>query len=240
MATPPSALRTAALAHTLRACDLFTGLASQDLETIAAFSTLKTLTKSASLFHEGDPSQGFYVVQKGAVCVYRVSPSGKEQVIHVFRQGESFAEASLASSTGYPANAKAVEPSAVVLVPKAPMLALVAQRPDLALRMLASMSQHLRVIVGLLDDLTLKDLETRLLNWLLKRLPARRETSTEDRIELPSTKRTLASELGTTSETLSRTLARLKKDRLIKVERAAITICDRAKLQERFARLIGG
>ena len=37
--------------------------------------------------------------------------------------------------------------------------------------MLGSMSQHLRVLVGLLDDLTLKDMETRLANWLLKHCP---------------------------------------------------------------------
>ena len=67
------------------------------------------------------------------------------------------------------------------------------------------MSQHLRVIVGLLDDLTLKDMETRLANWLLKRC----RWPISDRaieIELDRTKRVLAAEMGTTSETLSRTL----------------------------------
>ncbi len=233
----PAALRTAALAHSLRACELFAGLPPADVETIAEFAVLKPLAKGALLFREGEPSEGFYVVQRGAVNVHRVSPGGKEQVIHVFRPGESFAEATLATGTGYPADARAVEPSAVLLIPRTPMVALLGRRPDLALRMLGAMSQHLRVLVGLLDDLTLKDVETRLLNWLAKRCPP--AEAGEARVELRSTKRTLAAELGTTSETLSRTFARLRTAGLIRVERTAVLVRDCAALRARFARLLG-
>ena len=117
------------------------------------------------------------------------------------------------------------------------MLDLLSRRPDLALRMLGSMSQHLRVLVGLLDDLTLKDVETRLLNWLAKRCPA--HSANTACIELRSTKRTLAGELGTTSETLSRTFARLRDAGLIDVAKSAITVRDCSALKVRFARLLG-
>ncbi len=237
MPNRPAELRTVALAHSLRACDLFAGLPASDLEAIAAFAVLKPVAKGTLLFREGEASEGFYVVQRGAINVHRVSPAGKEQVIHVFRPGESFAEATLATGTGYPADARAVEPSTVLLIPRAPMLNLLGRRPDLALRMLGAMSQHLRVIVGLLDDLTLKDVETRLLNWLAKRCPA--GATGEARIELRSTKRTLAAELGTTSETLSRTFARLRADNLIRVERTAVLVRDCSALRTRFARLLG-
>lgn len=237
MPSRPAELRLAALAHSLRGCELFAGLSPADLETIAAFSVIKPLAKGALLFSEGQPSEGFYLVQRGAVSVHRVSPGGKEQVIHVFRTGESFAEATLATGDGYPADARAVEAGAVLLIPRVPMLALLARRPDLALRMLAAMSQHLRVLVGLLDDLTLKDVETRLLNWLVKRSPASGQA--ECRVELRSTKRTLAGELGTTSETLSRTFARLRSAGLIRVEPKAVTVRDLPALRARFARLLG-
>ncbi len=237
MSDRPAELRTVALAHTLQACELFAGLPAADLEAIAAFAVLKPLAKGALLFREGEVSEGFYVVQRGAVNVHRVSPAGKEQVIHVFRPGESFAEATLATGTGYPADARAVEASAVVLVPRAPMVALLGRRPDLALRMLGAMSQHLRVLVGLLDDLTLKDVETRLLNWLAKRCPP--AAGGEVAVELRGTKRTLAAELGTTSETLSRTFARLRTANLIRVERSAVHVRDCAALRARFASLLG-
>jgi CRP/FNR family transcriptional regulator, dissimilatory nitrate respiration regulator len=230
-------LRNAAIAATLRSCQLFFGLPAADLEGIAAFSVLRNVAKDSYLFREGDAAEGFYVVQKGAINVHRVSPTGKEQVIHVFRPGESLAEAALASEHGYPANGRAVEASAVVVVPKAPFLGMLARRPDLALRMLGSMSQHLRVLVGLVDDLTLKDVETRFLNWLLKRCG--RQARGAAVVQLGSTKRVLAAELATSSETLSRTFAKLRDEGLLNVRGASVHIADVVALEARFRRLLG-
>jgi CRP/FNR family transcriptional regulator len=177
-------------------------------------------------------------MQSGAVSVHRISATGKEQVISVFRTGHSFAEAALASRGGYPANAIAIEASRVLLVPKPDILNLLRHRPELALRMLGSMSQHLRVLVGLLDDLTLKNVETRLANWLLKRCP-RPLTSDPVTFELDRAKRVLAAEIGTVSETLSRTLADFRKQKLVAVSGKAITLRDPLALDALLRRNLG-
>lgn len=205
---------------------------------ISSFVIPKELAKGAYLFREGSASEGFYVVQRGAVNVHRVSASGKEQVISVFRAGQSFAEAALASAGGYPADARAIEDSTILLVPKADILALLRNRPELALSMLGSMSQHLRVIVGLLDDLALKDVETRLANWLIKRCPRPLPAHTVS-IELDGTKRVLAAEIGTVSETLSRTFADFRKKKLIHVAGKEITILDPQRLGQILRRNLG-
>ncbi len=238
MASPTAEFRRVVLANTLRGCQLFTGLPPEDLDLIASFVLPRELGKGAYLFHEGSASEGFYVVQRGAVNVHRVSANGKEQVIAVFRAGQSFAEAALASAGGYPADARAIEDSTVLLVPKADILGLLRSRPELALRMLGSMSQHLRVLVGLLDDLTLKDVETRLANWLLKRCP---RPLPKDAVEilLDRTKRVLAAELGTVSETLSRTFAGFRDRKLIRVAGNGITILDPKRLEEILRRNLG-
>jgi CRP/FNR family transcriptional regulator, dissimilatory nitrate respiration regulator len=222
-------LKQAAVINSLRACQLFAGLPVSDLRNIAAIALLKPLAKGDYLFHEGDPSRGFYIVQQGAINVHRVSSTGKEQVIHVFRAGESFAEATLATETGYPADARALESSQVLLIQKHEFVALLRRHPELALRMLGSMSQHLRVLVGLVDDLTLKDVETRLANWLLKRCP-NPESADPFRIELPMAKRVLAAELGTVSETFSRTLAKFREQDLIAVKGKTVTVLSPARL----------
>jgi CRP/FNR family transcriptional regulator, dissimilatory nitrate respiration regulator len=232
-----TSLRNVAIAATLRSCQLFFGLPAADLEAIAAFAVLRNVDKDSYLFREGDAAEGFYVVQKGAINVHRVSAAGKEQVIHVFRPGESLAEAALAGEHGYPANGRAVEASAVIVVPKGPIITMLGRRPDLALRMLGSMSQHLRVLVGLVDDLTLKDVETRFLNWLLKRLP--RNGRGPAVVQLASTKRVLAAELGTSSETLSRTFAKLRDEDLIEIRGSAVHVRDVAALENRFRTLLG-
>src|SRR3954464_5403501 len=113
MSTPLAQFKTVGITNTLRSCQLFTGLPSQDLEQIAAVTVIKSLSKGDYLFREGDPASGFYVIQRGSVNVHRVNAAGKEQIIHIFRTGESFAEAAVASEKGYPANACALEASQV-------------------------------------------------------------------------------------------------------------------------------
>ena len=232
-------LKTFAISNSLRSCQLFTGLPPADLENIAAVTIVKSLEKDDYLFHEGDPAHGFYVVQRGAVNVHRVTATGKEQIIHVFRTGDSFAEVALAAPTGYPADARALENTSVLLVQKDGILALLKRQPELALRMLGSMSSHLRVLVGQIEDLMVKDVETRLANWLMKRCP-NPQSETPVKIELTLTKRVLAAELGTVSETFSRTLAKLRDQKLLSVKGKTFIVLSPAKLNTLLQRNLGG
>ena len=222
-------LRHTVIATSLRSCQLFAGLPTADLHQITDITFVKALEKDDYLFHQGETSSGFYIVQKGAINVHRVNSQGKEQVIHIFRAGESFAEATLAIDTGYPGDARCLEPSQVLLVQKLGFLELLRKHPELGLRMLASMSLHLRDLVGQLEDFASKDVETRLANWLIRRCPnpESREPCT---IELTMAKRVLAAELGTVSETFSRTLAKFREQKLLTVNRKAITIRCPARL----------
>ncbi len=231
-------LKTFAITNTLRSCQLFTGLPKPDLDNIAAVTVVKSLEKGEYLFHEGDPASGFYVIQRGAVNVHRVTAAGKEQVIHVFRTGDSFAEVALAAPTGYPADARALESTQVLLVQKDGILALLKRQPELALRMLGSMSSHLRVLVGQIEDLTVKDVETRLANWLVKRCP-NSQSETPVKIELTVAKRVLAAELGTVGETFSRTLAKFRELKLLTVKGKTVTVLSPAKLSALLRRNLG-
>lgn len=233
-----SDLRRAAVVNTLRSCQLFSGLPVADLNTIADATIVKNLQRGDYLFREGESAQGFYVVQSGAINVHRVNSLGKEQVIRIFRPGESFAEVTLATATGYPADAQAVDASQVLLVKKEDFLGLVRRQPELAIRMLASMSVHLRSLVGQLEDLTLKDVETRLANWLMKRCP-NPKSDLPVHIELKTTKRVLAAELGTVSETFSRTLAKFRDQDLVSVAGKSVTVRSPVRLSELLRRNLG-
>ena len=222
-------LKRAAIINSLRCCQLFVGLPGEDLQRVADLTAVRTLDRDAYLFREGEPTLGFYVVQQGAINVHRVTASGKEQVIHIFRPGESLAEAALAGDMGYPADARAVEPSQVLLIQRTGFLSLLRQHPELALRMLSSMSSHLRVLVAQLEDLTLRDVETRVAHWLLKRCP-QPYSDAAHRVEIQGTKRVLAAELGTVGETLSRTLAQFREASLVSVSGQEITVLNPAAL----------
>jgi CRP/FNR family transcriptional regulator len=238
MPTPLAEFQKSVIINALRSCQLFAGLPPQDLENISAVTAPRDLEKGQYLFHERDPACGFYAVQTGAVNVHRVNAAGKEQIIHIFRPGETFAEAALATEQGYPADARAVESSRVLLIQKDGFLDLLRRQPELALRMLASMSVHLRVLVTQLEDLALKDVETRLANWLIKRCPDPKSLQSTT-IALSMTKRVLAAELGTVSETLSRTLAKLREQKLLSVAGKKIVVLCPSKLNALLRRNLG-
>jgi CRP/FNR family transcriptional regulator len=231
--------RQAAIVATLRGCQIFSSLSAEDINSIAAITVSKSLNKGDYLFHQGDTAHGFYVVQRGSINIHRVTPAGKEQVIHVFRVGESFAEGTLATDTGYPADARAVETSQVLQIQKSGFLSLLRRHPELALKILASMALHLRVLVAQIEDLTLKDVETRLANWLIKRCPSPLQPASVS-IHLVQTKRVLAAELGTVSETFSRTLAKFRELGLIRVKGKVLTVINPARLNAHFRSIVGG
>lgn len=239
MAINTSAFRTAVILNTLRSCPLFAGLPPAELESIASFVVPKQLGKGDYLFYEGDPSSGFYIVQKGAINLHRMSANGKEQVLHLFCPVESFAEGTLAGSSTYPATARATEATTVLHVPKAEFTEMLRRRPELALRMLGAMSLHLRVLVSLVEDLTLKDAETRLANWLLQRCPRPLQNRPTE-ISLGRTKRVLAAEMGTTSETLSRLLAKFRQHNVLEVNGKNIIVTRPLGLQKLLDRHLGG
>ncbi|HOW67908.1 MAG TPA: Crp/Fnr family transcriptional regulator [Candidatus Paceibacterota bacterium] len=227
------------LVNGLRSCRLFQGLPLDDLRQLADITLPRRLDKGAYLFHEGEPCTGFFIVQAGAINVHRLNAAGKEQVIQVFRPGDSFAEAAVVSETGFPAHARALESALVLQVRKDGFLAVLRRNPELALRILGSMSHHLKVLVARIEDLTAKDVETRLANWLLQRCPEP-EAVKPVMIELTTTKRLLASELGTVSETFSRTLAKFREQKLVSVSGRKVTVLQPARLRALLRRNLGG
>lgn len=231
-------LRLAAQAAALRGCSMFSDVREGDLEKIAEVVQVVSARRGDYLFREGEKARGFYVVRQGAVNVHRVGADGVEKVIHVFRTGQSFAEGALASEGGYPASARAVEDSDLLFVPRAEFLALIRSHADIALRMISSMSQHLRLLVNALEDLQGKDVETRLINWLLKRCPQPRKDAPLE-IALDVTKTVLASELSTRNETLSRALAKLRDAGHIAVEGKRITVLSPQRLDAQFRTNLG-
>jgi len=208
-------------------------MGSGRVDATALATTVKRLAKGEYLFSEGTPVFGFFVVKTGAIKLCRLNLKGQEQVIQIVWPNESFAEESLLSGSGYPANACALEPSQLLVVHKAEFIDLLKGEHELVLRLLRSVGKHVQGLVGLVDDLVLKDVKARLAQWLLHH--CRQPHSHEPQcIHLPMTKRVLAAELGTTSETLSRTLARFRQSELISVEARAITLLHPTRLAELF------
>jgi len=209
---------------------LFSELEDRSLADIASASTLKHCDPGEMLFFEGDVVHSFFIVGSGRVKVFKLSPDGKEQILMVAEPGDSFAEAALFAGGRYPASAQALEPAEVLAINRERFLGILKRDPDLALNMIARLSELLRKLTQLVEGLSLTDVTTRLAKHLLDLLP---DDATEKAdLTLPDKKSVLASKLGTIPETLSRSLARLSREKIITVEGSTIHVLDVAKLEK--------
>ncbi|ADH86245.1 Crp/Fnr family transcriptional regulator [Desulfurivibrio alkaliphilus] len=208
---------------------LFRGLNREQYDHLAMIATDQEYAKGQSIFAEGDPGEGFFMVMSGQVKIYKLSFEGKEQILHIFGPGEPFAEAAVFIGSPYPAHAMALAPSRVLFLPRRAFIELINRQPELALNMLAALSLRLKKFAQLIEELSLKEVPDRLAAHLLSLSD---QQQGRDQVVLPVSKTQLAGLLGTIPETLSRIFNKMAKAGMISTDGPRITIQDREALDQ--------
>lgn len=213
----------------VRSIPFFEELPDEQIEDMCMIVADQVFHRGQIVFSEGDDGNGFYVVISGRVKIFKLSPEGKEQILHIFGPGDPFGEVAVFSGQHFPANAEAMESSRIFFFPRDSFSDLIKKNPSLALNMLAILSKRLRRFANLIDDLSLKEVPGRLAAHLLY---LSGQTEGPEQLELSITKTQLASLLGTIPETLSRILGKMSKQGLIESDGRQIKILDREALEE--------
>ncbi|OGP79168.1 MAG: hypothetical protein A2V86_10680 [Deltaproteobacteria bacterium RBG_16_49_23] len=217
----------------LKRCPLFAGLKDEDLKKVRAIASLRQVGKKEVLFAEGEEAKGFYVILSGKVKLFKISPEGKEQILHVVSAPDAFAEAALFVEGNYPAFAEPLMDSHLLFIPKRGFIQLIEKHPQLSINMIVSLSHYLRRFASLIEELSLKEVSSRIAKYLLDlSVKLSKEGKNPKEVELDLSKTQLALKLGTISETLSRTLAKMKAKRIIEVKKNKVLILDRELLEE--------
>ena len=204
---------TVSISDVLRSCPLFGQVDEPSRRQVEGIGRVRRFDKGQTIFREGDEAPGLFVVVSGMVRVFKLSPGGKEHVLHLAGPAQTFAEVAVLGGFACPAHAEAVEATQCVLLPAAAFRRLLRDDHELCLRLLAGMSQWVRYLVDRIEDIALRDALGRLARYLL----AARDPH-DNTINLPGLKKHLASHLNLTSETLSRTLRRLLEAGLLEEE----------------------
>lgn len=214
----------------LGAQPLFASLGEHDLRRLAERSLCRRIGRGSHLFREGEPCRGLYLVLEGRVRVYRASGTGEEQVLLVAGAGDSLGEASLFDGGPYVATAQALSDSHVLFLPLREVHALYGQHPAIAQRVIEDMGRRLRETIALVDRLSFHDVPTRVAASLLRYAGAV-GTRPGPAFRLPRTQEELAAELGTTRESVSRSLKRFRAEGVIRQKGAAVEILDASRLR---------
>lgn len=208
-------------------CHLFAGLTEGDLQLLATVGRMRECKRGDVLFEQGEAAAGFYAVASGKVKIYKLSPEGKERILHVVLPGHTFADAAIFDDGCYPAFAEVLEKSSLVFFPKKDFLDLLHQHSQIAINIIGGLSRFLRQFVTQIEDLTFRDVPSRLARYLFEI-----GAGEKSHVILPFSKTQLASNLGTVSETLSRTFRKLADEEMIRVQGKTIEILDADRLYD--------
>lgn len=213
------------LVSDLRLLPHFRSLPPDLLDSVAAAARRVACKAGQTIFGEGELVRAFYFVRRGAVKVYRLSPDGREQVLHHLGEGRSFAEAAVLSMPRYPAHAVAVASGTELIeIGAERFLELFRSDPRLAAAMVSSLSMWLISLTERVEELSVASASARLAHYLL-RLPSKVEGKAVV-LELPLAKKELAAHLAITPETLSRLLRRWQDAGLLRSDGRRLEILD--------------
>jgi CRP/FNR family transcriptional regulator len=213
--------------QTLRRSLLFAGLEEEYLLQVAALALRRSFVKGETIFAEGEPATGFYLLSKGGIKLCKISPDGREKVLHFVHPGETFAEAAFFGDGRYPAEARGLEPGELLMFPKDGFMRLLESNPKFSLNLIISLSLLLRRFARQIEELSFAEVPNRLAAYLIE-LAARKSTAYQGKcyLDLDMKKGEMASRLGTVSETLSRAFRKLKEDNILEVDGSRVVILD--------------
>ncbi|MCC7449575.1 MAG: Crp/Fnr family transcriptional regulator [Anaerolineae bacterium] len=200
------------------------------IETIARQTKLQQYDAGQVVFLEGEQDVALYIVHAGWLKAVKMSPDGREQVLHFIGPAEVFNAIGVFVEMANPATVITLEPTTVWVIQQAAMLRLLDEYPVLGRMIIRRLAERVQQLIAIVEDLSLRTIEARLARYLLAQ-------STAEQLQRPrwATQAELASRLGTVPDVLNRALRSLAKDNLIVVERHQIQILDYAGLAARAA-----
>jgi CRP-like cAMP-binding protein len=206
---------------------VFRGLKTETVEHIIAPATAIMLRPHELIVRQEEPATSFFIVIDGWIKLYRSTPSGDETVIDIMTKGQSFAEAVAFTGNRYLATAEAVSDARVGRIPADHIVRCIRQSPDIALAMVASISQHMHQLVQQVEQLKAQSGVQRVAEFLASLSLAEQGQCA---VALPYDKVLIAGQLGLTPESLSRAFARLRTIGVM-VEASHVVVRDVAKLR---------
>ena len=210
----------------------FNTLPIEAQEEIIANATQRHYNSGQVIYLEGEPAEFVYILEHGWVKATRITHEGREQGLLFLHPVEIFGDIAVFTNSTYPGTTTALEEVDAWAVPSQTLLSLVKRHPDLALAIIHKLSERVLYYIGLVEDLSLRSVEARLANTLLRNAEFHNEQLVVQR-RAWTTLDEMAVRLGTVRDVLSRALKTLEVEGYLKVEKQTIVILDPKGLSER-------
>lgn len=201
-------------AQCIRLVPIFNHLEDEQMERILQSTKKRVLQKGEILFRAGEKDDTLYLIHKGKVRIFRLSDSGKEQLVRILNPGDFTGEFAIFQADAVHENfAEAMLPSSICLIQQKDLLTYLEEFPQISLKIIMEMTARLQESEKQTVQVSTESVEARIISFLMTCLEE--NSSNSPTIQLPISKKDLASYLGTTPETISRKFKALEQLGLI-------------------------
>ncbi|ALX48651.1 Crp/Fnr family transcriptional regulator [Lentibacillus amyloliquefaciens] len=227
-------MNTETVQELLQKFPLFKGLTDYEIESIVELAKSRMYRHGTHIFMQGDPLTNVYFIHQGKIKIYKTDFHGKEQIVNVLQAGDMFPHQGFFRQDDYPAHAEVLEDATLIYIPIPSFENFLVNQPEICVKLF-------RVLGDIIVDLQTR-LEEKLLHntyeqiiMLLIRLSKGYGKETSDgmtKLTTNFTNRELANMIGSSRETVSRTLTQLKKQHLITADKSGAIVLDINALEE--------
>ncbi|MEH7500864.1 Crp/Fnr family transcriptional regulator [Neobacillus drentensis] len=213
---------------------LFRELNDFELTKITDIAIAREWKKHSHVFLQGDPLENVYFIYNGKIKIYKSDINGKEQIVAIAKKGEMFPHVGFFRKGDYPAYAEVLESSTLIAIPISKFETVLIENPELCIKVFKVLGEKIVDLQNRLEEQILNNTYEQIIKLLIRLAQKHGKEQEDGTIHLKSefTNKDLANMIGTTRETISRTLTKMKKDELIEVDDEGNMIVDVEILME--------
>lgn len=207
---------------------LFRELNDFELTKITDIAIAREWKKQSHVFLQGDTLENVYFIYDGKIKIYKSDINGKEQIVAIAKKGEMFPHVGFFRKGDYPAYAEVLESSTLITIPISKFETVLIENPELCIKVFKVLGEKIVDLQNRLEEQILNNTYEQIVKLLIRLAQKHGKEQEDGTILLKSefTNKDLANMIGTTRETISRTLTKMKKDELIEVDDEGNMIVD--------------
>ncbi|MFC4024343.1 Crp/Fnr family transcriptional regulator [Oceanobacillus longus] len=213
---------------------LFKNLTDYEMEPIIDLAKNRMFRQGTHIFMQGDPLTNVYFIHQGKVKIYRSDMHGKEQIVNILNVGEMFPHQGFFRKDNYPAHAEVLEDAILIYIPIHLFENFLITNPEICIKLFKVLGDRIVDLQNRLEEKILHNTYEQIILLLLRLAKSNGKEITSNQISITSqfTNKDLANMIGSSRETVSRTLTQLKKNNLIKNDKGGNIIVNMKELQE--------
>ena len=196
---------------------IFSSLDKEDMFKVSKFITHKEYKKGEFIFQVGDKIDSIIIVNKGSVKALKYTVEGREQILHVFMEGDFFGEKYLLNDETADFAVEALKPVKICILRKEEFKELLYKYPEVAIKIIGELGKRMSQLESTIKSIGVRSVDARIGELILEYAKEYgRKVPDGTIITLPLNREGIANYLGIARETLSRKLSTLEDEGIIK------------------------